>query len=268
MPAVISGLKDLPVFGDWFEEVDNEKLAKEWMSSQTRKASFKSLTATKSMNSSDIARAVIDGKIKELAVIVKADAQGSLESLVDSLESIGNEEVRVKVISSGIGDISENDINAASASTSNAIILGFHVGISGPVNQLAKRSGVDFKLYKIIYELLDDARDWLSSLLEPEIIDTEHARMKVLGVFKTTSDMVICGGKVTSGKITPNLLVRVMSKKEQVGEGVLKSLQKNKEVSKEVVEGEECGLSVETKAPISLGDELVFYSTEKKARKL
>ncbi len=268
MPAVISGLKDLPVFGDWFEEVDNEKLAKEWMSSQTRKASFKSLTATKSMNSSDIARAVIDGKIKELAVIVKADAQGSLESLVDSLESIGNEEVRVKVISSGIGDISENDINAASASTSNAIILGFHVGISGPVNQLAKRSGVDFKLYKIIYELLDDARDWLSSLLEPEIIDTEHARMKVLGVFKTTSNMVICGGKVISGKITPDLLVRVMSKKELVGEGVLKSLQKNKEVSKEVVEGEECGLSVETKAPIALGDELVFYSTEKKARKL
>lgn len=268
MPVVVSGLKDLPVFGDWFEEVASEKIAKDWMNSQTRKASFKSLTATKSMNSSDIARAVIDGKIKELAVIVKADAQGSLESLIDSLESIGNEEVRVKIIGTGLGDISENDINAASASTTNAIILGFNVGISGPVNQLAKRSGVEFKLYKIIYELLDDVRNWLSSLLEPETIETEHARLKILGVFKTTKNMVICGGKVTSGKILPNLAIKIFSKKEQIGEAKLDSLQKNKELAKEVVEGEECGLSVETKTPINLDDELVFYSTEQKARSL
>lgn len=266
MPVVVSGLKDLPAFGDWFEEVETEKIAKDWMSSQSRKASFKSLTAAKSMNSQDIARAVIDGKIKELAVLVKADAQGSLESLTSSLEAVGNDEVRVKIIGSGVGDISETDVNSANAG--NAIILGFNVGISGPVNQLAKRSDVEFKLYKIIYELLDDVRDWLSTLLPPEIIETEHARLKILGVFKTTKNMVVCGGKVLSGKITPGLDIKIISSKEEIGLGKLDSLQKNKESAKEIVEGEECGLSVETKTPITLGDELSFYSTESKARKL
>ena len=266
MPVVVSGLKDLPAFGDWFEEVETEKIAKDWMSSQSRKASFKSLTAAKSMNSQDIARAVIDGKIKELAVVVKADAQGSLESLTTSLEAVGNDEVRVKIIGSGVGDISETDINSANAG--NAIILGFNVGISGPVNQLAKRSDVEFKLYKIIYELLDDVRDWLSTLLPPEIIETEHARLKILGVFKTTKNMVVCGGKVLSGKIIPSLDIKIISSKKEIGLGKLDSLQKNKESAKEVVEGEECGLSVETKTPITLGDELSFYSTETKARKL
>ena len=266
MPVVVSGLKDLPAFGDWFEEVETEKIAKDWMSSQSRKASFKSLTAAKSMNSQDIARAVIDGKIKELAVVVKADAQGSLESLTTSLEAVGNDEVRVKIIGSGVGDISETDINSANAG--NAIILGFNVGISGPVNQLAKRSDVEFKLYKIIYELLDDVRDWLSTLLPPEIIETEHARLKILGVFKTTKNMVVCGGKVLSGKIVPSLDIKIISAKKEIGLGKLDSLQKNKESAKEVVEGEECGLSVETKTPITLGDELSFYSTESKARKL
>ncbi|MDQ5943622.1 MAG: translation initiation factor [Patescibacteria group bacterium] len=266
MPAIISGLKELPVFGDWFEEVENEKIAKDWINTQTRKASFKSLTSPKSMNSSDITRAVIEGKVKELAVLVKADTQGSLESLVSSLESAGNEEVRVKIISSGIGDITESDINTANAG--NAIILGFNISISAAVNQLAKRSSVDFKLYKIIYELLDDVRDWLSSLLPPEIIETEHAKLKILGVFKTTKNLVICGGKVLSGKITPDLDVKIISKKEQIGTGKLTSLQKNKELSKEVVEGEECGLSIETNTTISEGDEIVFYSVESKARKL
>ena len=266
MPAVISGLKELPAFGDWFEEVESEKVAKDWMHTQSRKASFKSLTAAKSMSSQDIARAVIEGKVKELAVLVKADAQGSLESLTSSLEAIGNEEVRVKIIGSGVGDISESDINAASAG--NAIILGFHVGISGPVNQLSKRSGVEFKLYKIIYELLDDVRDWLSSLLPPEIIENELARLKILGVFKTTKTMVVCGGKVLSGKITPNLDIKIISAGSEVGLGKLENLQKNKEQSKEVVEGEECGLSVTTNAPINLDDELVFYTTETKARTL
>ena len=266
MPAIISGLKELPVFGDWFEEVENEKIAKDWINTQTRKASFKSLTSPKSMNSSDITRAVIEGKVKELAVLVKADTQGSHESLVSSLESAGNDEVRVKIIGSGIGDISESDINAASAG--NALVLGFNVSISEEVNQLAKRSSVDFTLYKIIYELLDDVREWLSSLLAPEIVETEHARLKILGVFKTTKNSVICGGRVLSGKITPDLDVKIISNKEQIGTGKLTNLQKNKEASKEVVEGEECGLSIETNTTINEGDEIVFYSVESKARKL
>ena len=142
------------------------------------------------------------------------------------------------------------------------------MAISSPVNQLAKRSSVEFKLYKIIYELLDDVRDWLSSLLEPETVETEHAKLKILGVFKTTKNLVICGGKVTSGKIIPGLMVKILRGKEQIGEGTLENLQKNKESAKEVVEGEECGLSIATNTLIELEDVIVFYSEQKHARKL
>lgn len=266
MPAVVSGLKAVPNFGDWFEIVASEKIAKEWSDRQSRKESFKSLTSVKSVSAQDIAKAVIDGQVKELAVIVKADVQGSLESLTDSLESIGNEEVRVKIVSSGVGDISENDINSAAAG--NALILGFNVSIKAAVNQLAKRAGVEFRLYKIIYELLDDVRDWLSSLLEPEIIETEHARLEILGIFKVTKQLVITGGVVKSGKITPNLDIKIERADKVVGAGSLTSLQKEKQAASEVFEGEQCGLSVATSDEIKLGDTLIFYSREQKSRKL
>lgn len=266
MPAVIAGLKDLPAFGDWFEQVANEKVAKEWFVAQQRRNSTKSLANAKTLSATDIARAVTDGQVKELAVLIKADTQGSLESLLNALELIGNEEVRVNIVSSGLGDISENDINAASAA--QAIILGFHVSINGPVNQLAKRSEVDFRLYKVIYELLDDVRGWLSSLLEPEQIETELAKLKVLGVFKVTKQKVITGGKVLSGKVTPDLDLKIVHNKTEVGEGRLDSLQKDKQIAKEATEGDECGLEVVTTAPIEVGDELVFIKRELRPRTL
>ncbi len=266
MPAVVSGLKSVPNFGDWFEVVASEKIAKDWISRQARKESFKSLTGIKRVDAQDIAKAVIDGQMKELAVVVKADVQGSLESLTESLDNIGNEEVRVKIVSSGVGDISENDINTAAAS--NALILGFNVTIKAAVNQLAKRSGVEFRLYKIIYELLDDMREWLSSLLPMEVIETEMARLEVLGVFKVTKDQVITGGEVKSGKITADLEVRIERGGKSVGAGRLASLQKEKHVVSEAVEGEQCGLSVKTKDEIKLGDILIFSTREERARKL
>ncbi|MBI2797987.1 translation initiation factor IF-2 [Candidatus Saccharibacteria bacterium] len=266
MPAVVAGLKDLPAFGDWFEQVQSEKIAKDWFIAQQRKNSTKSLNTAKTMTSTDISKAVVDGRVKELGVIVKADTQGSLESLLNSLELVGNDEVRVKIVSSGLGDITESDINAAVAA--HAIVLGFNISINGPVNQLSKRSGVDFKLYKIIYELLDDVRDWLSSLLAPEEIETELAQLKVLGLFKTTKQKVVTGGKVITGKITPGLELKILHAGKQVGEGKLLSLQKDKQAAKEVTEGEECGLEVATAAPIELNDTMVFVKRESRARSL
>lgn len=266
MPAVVSGLKNVPNFGDWFEVVASEKVAKEWIDRVARKDSFKSLTGVKRASAQDIAKAVIDGQVKELAVVVKADVQGSLESLTESLENIGNEEVRVKIISSGLGDISENDVNTAAAG--NALVLGFNVSIKAAVNQLAKRTGVDFRLYKIIYELLDDVSDWLSSLLAPEVIETEVADLEVLGVFKITKDQVVTGGEVKSGKIVPDLEIRIERDQKAVGQGKLTSLQKEKQTAAEVFEGEQCGLSVATKDEIKLSDHLIFLTREERARKL
>ena len=266
MPAVVSGLKSLPDFGNWFEQVKSEKEAKDWVDRQTRKKTYKSVTSIKSVTAEDIANAVTEGEVKGLPVVVKADVQGSLESLISAIEQVGNDEVRAKIVSSGVGDISEKDVQAATAS--GAIILGFNVSINAQVNQQAKREGVDFQLYKVIYELLDDVRDWLSSMLEPETIETEHAKLKILGVFKTTKDKVVCGGKVISGKITPDLQIKIIHSGKEIGTGKLLSLQKDKQSSKEAMQNEECGLEVSTNKNIEMGDELVFYTTSKLARKL
>lgn len=266
MPAVISGLKTLPDFGNWFEQVENEKEAKDWVSRQERKQSFKSVISVKSKTAEDIAHAVVEGAIKELPLVIKADVQGSLESLQSAVEQVGNDEVRAKVVASGIGDISESDVQSASAA--GALILGFHVGINAAVNQQAKRSGVEFKLYKVIYELLDDVREWLSSMLEPEVIETENAKLKILGVFKTTKEKVICGGKVLSGKITPDLAVKIIRAGKEIGTGKLVGLQKDKQATKEVMTNEECGLEISTSKSIELGDEIIFYTTTTQARKL
>jgi translation initiation factor IF-2 len=120
----------------------------------------------------------------------------------------------------------------------------------------------------VIYELIDDVRDWLSSLLSPEIIETEHAKLKILGVFKTARGKVICGGEVVTGKIVPELQVKIIRKKKEIGTGTLQSLQKEKQPAKEVLEGEQCGLEVGTDQKIEVGDQLVFFSTEEKARRL
>jgi translation initiation factor IF-2 len=175
---------------------------------------------------------------------------------------LGNDKVGVRIVSIGVGDITESDINAATAS--GALIVGFHVSIAAAVNQLAKRAGVDFRLYKIIYELLDDVRGWLISLLPPEIVEVEQARLKVLGVFGAHKKLQTVGGRVVSGKITPDLKVAVLHGGKREGDGVLQSLQRNKESVKQVAEGDECGMQVESSTSIALDDELMFYKTEEK----
>jgi len=268
MPAVVLGLKELPDFGNWFEAVGTEKIARDWLAQKAKTNSVKSLMNVKSTSASDLQAAVADGKVKELMIILKTDVAGSLESITQSLKTVGNEEVRVHIVASGLGDISENDINTANAS--NAIILGFNVSINGSINQLAKRNGVDFKLYRIIYELLDDVRDWLNDLLPPEIIETEAARLKVLGIFKVTKDQIVTGGKVEDGKIVSGLSMHVMRAKKVIGETKLLSLQKAKAVVKQVVIGDECGLVISrfTEDELKVGDELVFYTTESRRRTL
>lgn len=266
VPVVVSGLKSLPEFGNWFEQIKTEKEAKDWVARQERKQSIKSVVSLKSVTAQDIANAVTEGEARELPVVIKADVQGSLESLISALEQVGNNEVRVKIVASGVGDIVESDVQTASAV--KALVLGFNVGISGSVNQMAKHLGVDFKLYRVIYELLDDVREWLGNMLAPEIIETEHARLKVLGVFKATKSKVICGGEVLSGKIVPDLELRVIRHAKEVATGKLVSLQKDKQTTKEVMQGEQCGMEIEINKAVEVDDEISFFTTTKQARKL
>jgi translation initiation factor IF-2 len=266
MPAQITGFKDVPAFGDVWQEVDNEQAARSAALSAKRTESIKSMTKVKKIGLEELSTAITAGQVKELNVVIKADVQGSLESLTSSINALRNDEVGVKIISSGIGDITESDITLTKAST--AILLGFNVTVSSNVRQLATREQVEIRIYKVIYELLDDLRASLSQMLAPEIIEHAQGVLKVLGVFKTTKSAVICGGEVTAGKIEPKLQVKILRGLEEMGRGTIASLQKEKQAAKEVVQGEQCGMEIVTAAKIAVGDTLEFFTTETRARKL
>jgi translation initiation factor IF-2 len=266
MPAVVTGFKSVPAFGDMYRSVPTEKEARDLASKAIRTEQTKTLRQVKKIDAAQLTDAISAGNIKELNVVVKADVQGSLESLLEALSTLRNDEVAIKVVSSAVGDVSESDINFAK--TANALLLGFGVSMATPLRVLANRDGVQVKMYRVIYELIDDLREALSQLLEPEVIETTAAELEILGVFKTTKASTVCGGKVTMGKVEKGLKMHIMRGKEEIGEGHLTSLQKDKQETKEVFEGELCGMSVSSSTPIEIGDKLVFFTTESKARTL
>ncbi len=266
MPAVITGLKSAPAFGDAYYAVANERAARDRSVANQRQASIKSMSNVKKIGVDELSSAIAAGHVQELNVVVKADVQGSLESLLTSLSALRNEEVAIKVVSSGIGDINESDV--AFAATSGAALLGFNVSLTSKVKQLATHEKVEIQLYKVIYELLDDMRAGLSKLLKPEIIETVIGELKVLGVFRTTKTAVICGGEVLSGKASAPSQVRIKRAKDVVGTGTLAAVQKEQNKVSEAVEGEQCGLNVNTTATIEVDDRLEFFTTEERERTL
>jgi translation initiation factor IF-2 len=245
--------------------VASEQDARARVAAQTRREQAKSL-GIKKIDASGLSAAITAGQVQEFNVVLKADTQGSLESLVEALAVLHNEEVAVKVVSSAVGDIAESDISFAK--TANALLIGFNVALHSGLRALANREGVQVKLYRVIYELTDDLREALSSMLAPEVIETVLGRLEIKGVFKTTKAAVVCGGTVISGKIEPGLKLRVLRGKATAGEGTLSSLQKDKQSAKEAFEGETCGLNVTTGVVIELGDILEFFTVAEKARQL
>ena len=265
MPAVVTGLKAVPAFGDWFRSEDTEKTARDAAARVTHRQQAKSL-GVKKIDASQLTAAISAGNIKELNVVVKADVQGSLESLLGSLAQLRNDEVAVKVVSSAVGDIAESDV--AFAKTAGALLIGFNVSMGSALKVLATREAVTVRMYKVIYELTDDLREALEGMLAPEIIDTTVGELKVLGVFKSSKGAAVCGGKITTGRIEPGQTLRIKRGSEIVGEGVLKTLQKDKQQVREAFDGETCGMSITTVAVVELGDIIEFYTTESRARTL
>jgi translation initiation factor IF-2 len=264
MPAVVTGLKAVPDFGDSFEAVKSEKEARDLAVSRQRSDSIKSMVRVKKIDASEIASAITAGKVSDLNVIVKADVQGSLESLLGSLAELRNEEVAVKVVQSGLGDIRESDVSLAK--TTGALILGFNTQISSAVKQLATREQVKVQLYKVIYELLDDLRDVLSQMMRPETVETVVAELEVLGVFKVAKGSVICGGRVTMGKLEPKLEAKVFRAGKEIGRATVSNLQKGKQEAKAAFEGDECGMNLDTNSSVEVGDKLEFFTTETRSR--
>jgi len=266
-PVVITGFKVLPEFGDEFIAVKDEKLARS--QAQTVATSRQSSGGRLDINSSELIRMINrTNQLNELNIIIKADVQGSLTSVLDSLKALSTEEVAVRLVGAGVGVINENDLHMAHSS--KAIIYGFNVTAPPNIKQSASRDRIPIRLYKVIYELIDDVKEELTKLLAPEIVETELGRLVVKGVFKTTKTEVICGGEVTKGKLIVPSLARVTRGNEELGEVEVTNLKKGPQDTKEVFEGEMCGMSLKTKARLDIqeGDHIELFKRESVARSL
>jgi len=266
-PALITGFKTLPEFGDEFKVAGSEKEARMLAEEEAHKRSGSGNRA--GLNSSELIRIINRSKeVTELNIIVKADVQGSLTSVIDSLKTLDTDEVAVRIVGSGIGPVSENDIHMAH--TSKAIIYGFNVELPTTIKQIASRDKVPVRLYRIIYELIDDVKTELEKLLSPEVVENTLGELVVKGIFKTTKTEIICGGEVLKGKLTVPAQARVKRGKEQLAEVEVTNLKRGPQDTREVFEGEMCGLSFKTTSRVDLqeGDHIEFFTRESVARTL
>jgi len=266
-PVIITGFKSLPEFADEFHVVKDEKMARNMASIAL--SDRKQSSSQTGINSSELIR-IIDrsNQVTELNVLIKTDVQGSLTSVIDSLKALDTEEVAVRIVGSGVGNINDNDIYLAN--TSKAFIYGFNVAIPTNIKQLANRDNISVRLFNIIYELIDDIRGEMSKLLAPEVVETDLGALIVRGIFKTSKTEVICGGEVTKGKLIYPAMARVVRDKEILAEVEITNLKRGPQDTKEVFESEMCGLSFKSSSRVDIkeGDRIEAFTRETVARTL
>ena len=267
-PVTVTGLKELPNFGDKFIEVKDEKSARKMALLNAQNLVEESASAN--VTSSDLLRMMNNAdNAKVFNVIIKGDVLGSVTSVVDSLKMIDTKgEVMLNIVSSGVGDITENDIYMAEGD--NTVVYGFNVNVPTNIVKLAARDGVEIRNYKIIYELLDDAKTSMENLLDAEIVETEMGEMKIKGVFRTERTAIIAGGEVLTGLAKKGLMGRVYHEKELIGEVEVDSVQKEKMDVNELVAGETGGIAfkLEKKLVIEVNDRVKFFTRELVKKKL
>lgn len=267
-PVTVSGFKELPQFGDTFLIVKSEKEAR--AATVEARLEKERNAASTNVTSGDLLKMMTQQhEAEDFNVIVKADVQGSLTSVIDSLRLIETGgQVALHIIGSGVGSITENDIRLAA--NDKTVIYGFNVDLPPAVKRLATRERTEVRLYKVIYELLDDAKNSMEALLAPEVVETQLGTLEIKGVFRTLKDQVIAGGLVKSGKIIKDVRVRAKRGEEVLGEADVTSVQRQQQEAKEVFEGEMCGLSLKTDRKLQLeeGDILEFFTRELVTRTL
>lgn len=267
-PVTVTGFKELPNFGDKFIEVKDEKSARKMALLNAQNLVEESASAN--VTSSDLLRMMNNAdNAKVFNVIIKGDVLGSVTSVVDSLKMIDTKgEVMLNIVSSGVGDITENDIYMAEGD--NTVVYGFNVNVPTNIVKLAARDGVEIRNYKIIYELLDDAKTSMENLLDAEIVETEMGEMKIKGVFRTERTAIIAGGEVLTGLVKKGLMGRVYHEKELIGEVEVDSVQKEKMDVNELVAGETGGIAfkLEKKLVIEVNDRVKFFTRELVKKKL
>lgn len=256
----ILGLSDVPEAGDKFKVVKDDRTARQIAERRQQIIREKNLRSTQKVSLEDLFEQIQQGKVKDLNIIVKADAQGSVEALKQSLIKISNEEVRVNVIHGAVGTITKSDILLASAS--NAIIIGFNVRPSSNVTHLAEREDIELKTYRIIYEAIEDVEAAMKGMLDPEYKEVVLGKIEVRATFKVPNVGTIAGGYVLEGKVTRNSSVRLIRDGIVILDGKISSLKRFKDDVKEVVSGYECGIGLENFNDIKEADIIESYVIE------
>ncbi|MFR7477410.1 MAG: translation initiation factor IF-2 [Acutalibacteraceae bacterium] len=260
IPVEITGLNDVPVGGDTLNAVSDERLARELVEQRITEQKEAAFNAQTKVTLDNLFDQMQQGDMKELKIIVKADVQGSVEAVRQSLEKLSNQEVRVHVIHGAVGAISESDIMLANAS--NAIVVGFNVRPDPVAEENAKRDGVDMRLYRVIYDCIDEIKSAMKGMLAPKFREVELGRAECREVYHISSVGTVIGSHVTSGKITRNAQVRVVRDGIIVADDKVASLRRFKDDVKEVAEGYDCGICLERFSDIKEGDRLEAYMME------
>lgn len=264
VPVEITGLADVPQAGDTFDAVSDEKLARELVEQRKREAKEEEFKQYQKVTLDNLFSSISQGEMKELDIIVKADVQGSVEALKQNIEKLSNDEVKVKVIHGGVGAVNESDVMLANAS--NAIIVGFNVRPDPVASEIAERDGVDMRMYRVIYDCIEELEAAIKGMLAPKYREVLQGRAEVRNVFKLSSAGMIAGSYVLDGKVTRNSQIRVVRDGIVIFEDAIASLKRFKDDAKEVASGYECGIGLEKFNDIKEGDILeAFIMEETKA---
>jgi translation initiation factor IF-2 len=265
-PAVILGLSNIPRAGDDFLAVKNERKAREVAEIRQQKTRAARLAQQQASKMEDIFTQMKDGEISSVPVIIKSDVHGSAEALRDALLKLSNDEVRVKVLGSSVGGITETDVNLAAASS--ATIIGFNVRADTAARTAIKESGVDLRYYSIIYEAIDDVRAALTGLLAPEIREQILGLAEVKDTFSSPKFGDIAGCIVSEGYVKRSSPIRVLRENVVIYEGELESLRRFKDNVNEVRSGTECGIGVKNYSDVQVGDQIECFERIEVARTL
>ena len=259
-PVEIIGLTEVPEAGETFYEVEDEKTAKHLIEKRKQKEREKSINAMSALSLNDLFSQIEKNKLKQLNLIVKADVQGSVEAVTTSLEKISNDEVKVKVIHSAVGGVTESDVTLAKVA--NAIIIAFNVRPEPIAKDIAQKEGIEIKQYSVIYKAIEDVEAAMKGMLDPTFEEKVIGNLEVRQTFKVSSIGTIAGCYVLDGKVTRHAGVRVIRDNVVIHDGKLASLKRFKDDVKEVASGYECGLQIEDYNDIQEGDTLEIYVME------
>ncbi|OJU18365.1 MAG: hypothetical protein BGN88_04545 [Clostridiales bacterium 43-6] len=260
VPVEITGLAEVPSAGDSFDAVSDERLARELVEQRKQGQKDAQFNAINKVTLDNLFESLKDGEMKELNLIIKADVQGSVEALRQSLNKLSNEEARVKVIHGGVGAVNESDVMLAS--TANAIIIGFNVRPDLLAQAAAERDGVDLRLYRVIYDAIEEIEAAMKGMLAPKFREVAMARIEVRAVYKITNVGVVAGCYVLSGKVTRNCEIRVVRDGIVIAEDKIDSLKRFKDDVKEVASNYECGISLMKFSDIKESDILEAFIIE------